>query len=206
MSSASEHSGRSRRGHPARAVDSAAISRSACAKAMSSSARRLPCGGPGSEEGLRRRVSLAVCDSPKSSREAWAAGCLSLSGKWRPDLLNQQCGILTPRTPRGSAARRHPARNSTSMCRALSVMMHSASASEARAASFRSATWTPACRSRSMTVGCIEAAMEAFATVYRAELKAVSASTSWWRGRQYEKPGGPAKTAAASSGWPRNDA
>jgi len=186
---------------PARAAASAAISRSGLPpKAISSSARL-----SAEVEDLKKvsggRVSLAVCDITKEQAvEAWAGGVSDALGNGGLDLLINNAGILTPGPLEVLPldAIRHEF--DVNVFGALSVMnAYLPALRKARGRIVQVSTWTASVPLPfNGPSGASKAAMEVFATVYRAELKrfgidvVVAAAGNM-------KTGGPAKTAAALS-------
>jgi NAD(P)-dependent dehydrogenase (short-subunit alcohol dehydrogenase family) len=145
------------------------------------------------------RVSLAVCDITKEQAvKAWAGGVSDALGNGGLDLLINNAGILTPGPlevlPLDSI--RHEF--DVNVFGALSVMNAFLPAlRKARGRIVQVSTWTASVPLPfNGPSGASKAAMEVFATVYRAELKrfgidvVVAAAGNM-------KTGGPAKTAAA---------
>jgi NAD(P)-dependent dehydrogenase (short-subunit alcohol dehydrogenase family) len=145
------------------------------------------------------RVSLAVCDITKEQAvKAWADGVSDALGNGGLDLLINNAGILTPGPlevlPLDSI--RHEF--DVNVFGALSVMNAFLPAlRKARGRIVQVSTWTASVPLPfNGPSGASKAAMEVFATVYRAELKrfgidvVVAAAGNM-------KTGGPAKTAAA---------
>jgi NAD(P)-dependent dehydrogenase (short-subunit alcohol dehydrogenase family) len=147
------------------------------------------------------RVSLAVCDITKEQAvEAWAGGVSDALGNGGLDLLINNAGILTPGPLEVLPldAIRHEF--DVNVFGALSVMNAFLPAlRKARGRIVQVSTWTASVPLPfNGPSGASKAAMEVFATVYRAELKrfgidvVVAAAGNM-------KTGGPAKTAAALS-------
>jgi NAD(P)-dependent dehydrogenase (short-subunit alcohol dehydrogenase family) len=145
------------------------------------------------------RVSLTVCDITKESAvKAWAAGVSDAIGDGGLDLLISNAGILTPGPIETLAldAIRHEFE--VNVFGALSVMNAFLPAlRKARGRIVQVSTWTASVPLPfNGPSGASKAAMEAFAAVYRAELKrfgidvVVAAAGNM-------RTGGPAKTAAA---------
>jgi NAD(P)-dependent dehydrogenase (short-subunit alcohol dehydrogenase family) len=145
------------------------------------------------------RVSLAVCDITKEvGVKAWAAGVSSALGDRGLDILINNAGILTPGPIEVLPldAIRHEF--DVNVFGALSVMNAFLPAlRKARGRIVQVSTWTASVPLPfNGPSGASKAAMEVFATVYRAELKrfgidvVVAAAGNM-------KTGGPAKTAAA---------
>jgi NAD(P)-dependent dehydrogenase (short-subunit alcohol dehydrogenase family) len=144
-------------------------------------------------------VSLAVCDITKEQAvKAWAGGVSDALGNGGLDLLINNAGILTPGPLEVLPldAIRHEF--DVNVFGALSVMNAFLTAlRKARGRIVQVSTWTASVPLPfNGPSGASKAAMEAFATVYRAELKrfgidvVVAAAGNM-------KTGGPAKTAAA---------
>ena len=151
------------------------------------------------KKGSGRRVSLAVCDITKEQAvKAWAGGVYDALGNGGLDLLINNAGILTPGPLEVLPldAIRHEF--DVNVFGALSVMNAFLPAlRKARGRIVQVSTWTASVPLPfNGPSGASKAAMEAFATVYRAELKrfgidvVVAAAGNM-------KTGGPAKTAAA---------
>lgn len=145
------------------------------------------------------RVSLAVCDITKEQAvKAWAGGVSDALGNGGLDLLINNAGILTPGPLEVLPldAIRHEF--DVNVFGALSVMNAFLPAlRKARGRIVQVSTWTASVPLPfNGPSGASKAAMEVFATVYRAELKrfgidvVVAAAGNM-------KTGGPAKTAAA---------
>jgi NAD(P)-dependent dehydrogenase (short-subunit alcohol dehydrogenase family) len=145
------------------------------------------------------RVSLTVCDMTKEeSVKAWAAGVSDALGDSGLDILINNAGILTPGPievlPLDAIRREFD----VNVFGALSVMNAFLPAlRKARGRIVQVSTWTASVPLPfNGPSGASKAAMEVFATVYRAELKrfgidvVVAAAGNM-------KTGGPAKTAAA---------
>jgi NAD(P)-dependent dehydrogenase (short-subunit alcohol dehydrogenase family) len=145
------------------------------------------------------RVSLTVCDMTKEeSVKAWAAGVSDATGDSGLDILINNAGILTPGPievlPLDAIRREFD----VNVFGALSVMNAFLPAlRKARGRIVQVSTWTASVPLPfNGPSGASKAAMEVFATVYRAELKrfgidvVVAAAGNM-------KTGGPAKTAAA---------
>jgi NAD(P)-dependent dehydrogenase (short-subunit alcohol dehydrogenase family) len=151
------------------------------------------------KKGSGGRVSLAVCDITKElAVKAWAGGVYDALGNGGLDLLINNAGILTPGPLEVLPldAIRHEF--DVNVFGALSVMNAFLPAlRKARGRIVQVSTWTASVPLPfNGPSGASKAAMEAFATVYRAELKrfgidvVVAAAGNM-------KTGGPAKTAAA---------
>ena len=145
------------------------------------------------------RVSLTVCDITKEQAvKAWAAGVSEALGGSGLDLLINNAGILTPGPLEVLSldAIRHEF--DVNVFGALSVMnAFLPTLRKARGRIVQVSTWTASVPLPfNGPSGASKAAMEVFATVYRAELKrfgidvVVAAAGNM-------KTGGPAKTAAA---------
>jgi NAD(P)-dependent dehydrogenase (short-subunit alcohol dehydrogenase family) len=145
------------------------------------------------------RVSLTVCDITKESAvKAWAAGVADALGQGGLDLLISNAGILTPgpiETLPLDAIRHEFEVN---VFGALSVMNAFLSAlRKARGRIVQVSTWTASVPLPfNGSSGASKAAMEAFAAVYRAELKRFGVDVVVAAAGNM-KTGGPAKTAAA---------
>src|ERR1700704_1991505 len=148
------------------------------------------------------RVSLTVCDMTKEeSVKAWAAGVSDTLGDSGLDILINNAGILTPGPievlPLDAIRREFD----VNVFGALSVINSFLPAlRKARGRIVQLSTWTASVPLPfNGPSGASKAAMEVFATVYRAELKrfgidvVVAAAGNM-------KTGGPAKTAAALAG------
>src|SRR5260370_2307694 len=145
------------------------------------------------------KVALSICDiTDEKSVQSWARGLSDTLGEAGLDLLISNAGILTPgriEVLRLAAIRREFEVN---VFGAMSVMNAFLPAlRKARGRIVQISTWTASLPLPfNGPSGASKAAMEAFAAVYRAELKqfgidvAVAAAGNM-------KPGGPAKTAAA---------
>src|SRR6202162_130322 len=200
MSSASEHSGRSAAVTGAGGGLGRYIALGLAAKCYVVFGTAV---SPAEVEDLKKvsggRVSLAVCDITKEQAvKAWAGGVSDVLGNGGLDLLINNAGILTPGPLEVLPldAIRHEFE--VNVFGALSVMNAFLPALRtARGRIVQISTWTA-----SLPLpfhgpsGASKAAMEVFATVYRAELKrfgieVVVASAGNMR------TGGPAKTAAA---------
>src|SRR6201985_1567764 len=151
------------------------------------------------KDASRGRVSLAVCDMTKEeSVKSWGAGVTDALGETGLDVLINTAGILTPgpiEVLTLDAIRRE---FDVNVFGALSVINAFLPAlRKARGRIIQVSTWTSSVPLPfNGPSGASKAAMEAFATVYRAELKrfgidvVVAAAGNM-------KTGGPAKTAAA---------
>jgi NAD(P)-dependent dehydrogenase (short-subunit alcohol dehydrogenase family) len=144
------------------------------------------------------RVSLTVCMTKEESVKAWAAGVSDALGDSGLDILINNAGILTPGPievlPLDAIRREFD----VNVFGALSVINSFLPAlRKARGRIVQVSTWTASVPLPfNGPSGASKAAMEVFATVYRAELKrfgidvVVAAAGNM-------KTGGPAKTAAA---------
>jgi NAD(P)-dependent dehydrogenase (short-subunit alcohol dehydrogenase family) len=145
------------------------------------------------------RVSLTVCDMTKEeSVKAWAAGVSDALGDGGLDLLINNAGILTPGPLEVLPldAIRHEF--DVNVFGALSVMNAFLPAlRKARGRIVQVSTWTASVPLPfNGPSGASKAAMEVFATVYRAELKRLGVDVVVAAAGNM-KTGGPEKTAAA---------
>jgi len=145
------------------------------------------------------RVSLAVCDITKEAAvKAWAAGVSDALGNGGLDILINNAGILTPGPLEVLSldAIRHEF--DVNVFGALSVMNAFLPAlRKARGRIVQVSTWTASVPLPfNGPSGASKAAMEVFATVYRAELKRFGIDVVVATAGNM-KTGGPAKTAAA---------
>src|ERR1700728_5403741 len=145
------------------------------------------------------RVSLTVCDMTREeSVKAWAAGVSEALGDSGLDLLINNAGILTPGPievlPLDAIRREFD----VNVFGALSVMNAFLPAlRKARGRIVQVSTWTASVPLPfNGPSGASKAAMEVFATVYRAELKRFDIDVVVAPAGNM-KTGGPAKTAAA---------
>jgi NAD(P)-dependent dehydrogenase (short-subunit alcohol dehydrogenase family) len=145
------------------------------------------------------RVSLAVCDMTKeASVKAWAAGVSEATGDSGLDVLINNAGILTPGPievlPLDAIRREFD----VNVFGALSVINALLPAlRKARGRVVQVSTWTASIPLPfNGPSGASKAAMEAFAAVYRAELKSFGIDVVVAAAGNM-KTGGPAKTAAA---------
>jgi len=200
MSSASEHSGRSAAVTGAGGGLGRDIALGLAAKGYAVFGTAV---SPAEVEDLKKvsggRVSLAVCDiTQELAVKAWARGVSDALGSGGLDLLINNAGILTPGPIEVLPidAIRHEF--NVNVFGALSVMNAFLPAlRKARGRIVQVSTWTASVPLPfNGPSGASKAAMEVFATVYRAELKrfgidvVVAAAGNM-------KTGGPAKTAAA---------
>jgi NAD(P)-dependent dehydrogenase (short-subunit alcohol dehydrogenase family) len=200
MSSASEHSGRSAAVTGAGGGLGRDIALGLAAKGYVVFGTAV---SPAEVEDLKKvsggRVSLAVCDiTQEPAVKAWAGGVSDALGKGGLDLLINNAGILTPGPLEVLPldAIRHEF--DVNVFGALSVMNAFLPAlRKARGRIVQLSTWTASVPLPfNGPSGASKAAVEVFATVYRAELKrfgidvVVAAAGNM-------KTGGPAKTAAA---------
>jgi len=154
---------------------------------------------PRSEGGFGRRVSLTVCDITKPEAvKAWAAGVSEALGEPGLDLLISNAGILTPGPlevlPLDAIRREFD----VNVFGALSVMnAFLPTLRKARGRIVQVSTWTASVPLPfNGPSGASKAAMEVFATVYRAELKRFGVDVVVAAAGNM-RTGGPAKTAAA---------
>jgi NAD(P)-dependent dehydrogenase (short-subunit alcohol dehydrogenase family) len=145
------------------------------------------------------RVSLAVCDMTREeSVKAWAAGVSEALGESGLDVLINNAGILTPGPievlPLDAVRREFD----VNVFGALSVINALLPAlRKARGRIVQVSTWTASIPLPfNGPSGASKAAMEAFAAVYRAELKSFGIDVVVAAAGNM-KTGGPAKTAAA---------
>jgi NAD(P)-dependent dehydrogenase (short-subunit alcohol dehydrogenase family) len=145
------------------------------------------------------RVSLAVCDMTKeASVKAWAAGVSEALGDSGLDILINNAGILTPGPievlPLDAIRREFD----VNVFGALSVINALLPAlRKARGRIVQVSTWTASIPLPfNGPSGASKAAMEAFAAVYRAELKSFGIDVVVAAAGNM-RTGGPAKTAAA---------
>src|ERR1700723_1388225 len=145
------------------------------------------------------RVSLTVCDMTKEeSVKAWAAGVSDALGDSGLDILINNAGILTPGPievlPLNALRREFD----VNVFGALSVMNAFLPAlRQARGRIVQISTWTASLPLPfNGPSGASKAAMEVFATVYRAELKHLGVDVVIAAAANM-RTGGPAKTAAA---------
>src|SRR5580692_3689692 len=147
------------------------------------------------------RVSLTVCDITREPAvRAWAAGVADALGAAGLDLLISNAGILTPGPlevlPLDAVRREFE----VNVFGALSVMNAFLPAlRQARGRIVQISTWTATLPLPfNGPSGASKAAMEVFATVYRAELKHLGVDVVIAAAGNM-RTGGPAKTAAALS-------
>src|SRR5580700_4625368 len=146
-----------------------------------------------------RRVSLAVCDiTEEQAVKAWAGGVSNALGDGGLDLLINNAGILTPGPSEVLPldAIRHEF--DVNVFGALSVMNAFLPAlRKARGRFVQVSTWTASVPLPfNGPSGASKAAMEVFATVYRAELKTFGVDFAGAAAGKM-RTGGPGKTAAA---------